>query len=211
MSAAGQALPPEQFVPRLETAASRFKTHLPPATISALSAYLAELDRWRRHVNLTGTLSAEELADHVMESLAGSPLVPDRAELLDIGSGAGVPGIPLAVLRPDIRVTLLEPRRKRMAFLQHVRRVLALENLFALEGRTERLADTSWNVATTRAVGGLSSVVGAGTFLTPGGLLLVWTTSPDALAASLAGRFHLEKSVPVPVSRRKQIAMFRRQ
>jgi 16S rRNA (guanine527-N7)-methyltransferase len=208
---AGQALPPEQYVPLLEEAASRFKTHLSPGTISALSVYLAELDRWRRRVNLTGMLSAEELTDHVMESLAGSPLVPDRAELLDIGSGAGVPGIPLAVLRPDIRVTLLEPRGKRMAFLQHVRRVLALENLLALEGRTERLPEASWNVATTRGVGRLSSVVGAGSFLSPGGLLLVWTTAPDALAAALAGRFRLVKALPLPASRRKQIAMFRRQ
>ncbi|MGH9369097.1 MAG: 16S rRNA (guanine(527)-N(7))-methyltransferase RsmG [Thermoanaerobaculia bacterium] len=210
MSPAAAPHPPEQFARLLEAAAARFGTNLSPASISGLSAYLAELDRWRRRINLTGALSAKELGDHALESVAGASLVPDRAELIDIGSGGGVPGIPLAVVRPDIRVTPLEPRGKRMAFLRHVARVLALQNIFPLEGRTEELPEATWNVATARGVGNLSRVLGEGSFLTPAAILLVWTTEPEALASAISGSFRLEKAVPLPASRRKRIAVFRK-
>jgi 16S rRNA (guanine527-N7)-methyltransferase len=210
MSRGGAPHPPEEFARLLEKAAPRFRLALSPASISSLSAYLAELDHWRRRINLTGALSAQELADHTLESAAGAPLVPDRAELIDIGSGGGMPGVPLALVRPDTCVTLLEPRRKRMAFLRHAARVLGVQNIFPLEGRAEELPIAAWNVATTRGVGDLSRVLDEGSFLTPGGILLVWTTAPEALASGFAGSFRLEKVVPLSASRRKRVAVFRK-
>ena len=210
MSRAAAPLPAEQFARLLATGAVRFGLSLSPASISGLSHYLAEFDRWRRRINLAGVLSPEELTNHALESLVGAPLVPPRAEVIDIGSGGGLPGIPIAVLRPDVRVTLLEPRGKRLAFLRHVSRTLSLQNAIPLAGRAEDLPEATWNLATLRGVGDLPRVLGAGSFLTPAGALLVWTTAPQTLASTLVGRFQLERTVPVPSSQRKQIAVFRK-
>lgn len=210
MSPAAAPLPAEQFARLLEAGGVGFGLSFSPASMSGLSAYLAELDRWRRRINLVGVLSPEELTDQLLECLVGAPLVPARAEVIDIGSGGGLPGFPLAIVRPDVRVTLLEPRGKRLAFLRHVSRTLSLRNVVPLAGRAEDLPDATWNLATLRGVGDLSKTLGAGSFLTPAGIILVWTTAPHTLASTLAGRFQLERTVPVPSARRKQIAVFRK-
>src|SRR5262245_54151178 len=120
MSRAAGPLGPDEFGKLLRASAGGAGVSLPDTTIASLSRYLSELDRWRGTTNLTGELSAKELADHVVESVVGASLIADRAQVIDIGSGAGLPGIPLAIARPDLRMTLLEPRAKRVAFLKHV-------------------------------------------------------------------------------------------
>jgi 16S rRNA (guanine(527)-N(7))-methyltransferase RsmG len=173
-----------------------------------LARYLAELDRWRRAANLTGDLSGPDLADHALESLAGSQLIPENAEVIDIGSGAGLPGVPLAIVRPDLRMTLLEPRTRRAAFLRHVARTVPVENVSVLEGRVEDLAAGAWTVATTRALGNLGRLLGVAAFLRPAGLLLSWTNDPDALSAALAPLFVLVQAERLP--RRGAIAILRK-
>ena len=180
------------------------------AAIASVSVFLAELDRWRRRTNLTGALTPDELAEHALESLVGSELIINRERVIDIGSGAGFPGLPLAILRPDLAVTLLEPRARRAAFLRHVGRTLELPNATVLEGRIEEVGGQTFSVATTRAVGSFSRWIGEARFLEPRGLLLAWTTEPEKVARELPG-FLLERSVPVPGSARRQIAAFRKQ
>lgn len=92
---------------------------LPPATVEALFAHYDELRRWAPTLALVGPGVAEELfGRHYAESIAGAELLPSGpGRLLDIGSGAGFPGIVLAALRPDLEVLLLEPRERKWAFL----------------------------------------------------------------------------------------------
>jgi 16S rRNA (guanine527-N7)-methyltransferase len=198
MSRACPPLPAEDFGRLLLEAAREAGLEVPPSCLGSLSRYLSELDRWRRAVNLTGELSTDDLAAHAVEALAGAALIPDGIELIDIGSGAGFPGAPLALARPDISVTLLEPRSKRAAFLRHVARTVPVPNVVVLEDRIENLAEASWDAATTRAVGGMGRFLGKGAFLRPGGLLLCWTTQPAAVSAVLAPRFLPDRTEKLP-------------
>jgi len=210
MSRGGGSFPPETFEKLLEAEMLRSGQRLLAPRLASLSRYLAELDAWRVRINLTGDLAPEELAAHALESAAGAPLIPHGARLLDIGSGGGFPGVPLSVVRPDLVVTLLEPRQKRASFLRHVIRSVPLDNATVLCQRVERLSAAAFDAATVRAVGDLSETIDSAAFLRPGGLLLAWTTEPEALAASLKTRFALERAQPLLPSRRRVIAVLRK-
>ena len=203
-------LPSERFEELLRTASPSFALELTPETIALAGAYLETLDSWRRKTNLTGALSAPELADHTLESLLGGGLIPHRASIADVGSGSGFPGIPLAISRPDLSVALVEPRHKRAAFLRHVARTLPLPNVEVHEARIEDLKGRAFDSVATRAVGALPDWLGDGALVRPGGSLLAWTTEAADLARTLLPRFRLETSVSIPGSRRRQIAVLRR-
>jgi 16S rRNA (guanine527-N7)-methyltransferase len=207
-------VPPEDPAPGLpdfegllESRLSRFDQTLDRGKVEALARYLFELDRWRGRINLTGRLSAAGLVEHALESFLGATLIPDSAGVVDIGSGAGFPGIPIAIGRPDLHLTLVEPRAKRAAFLRHVARTLPLANVEVLEKRAEELPRAGWDVATTRAVGAAASLTGLRSLLEPSGLLLAWTVGTESL--SMPG-FLLEKALEIPDSEHKVIAAFRR-
>jgi 16S rRNA (guanine527-N7)-methyltransferase len=92
-----------------------------------LDAYARELARWGERMNLVGSTDPAAIARHVEDALAAAPHLARGASLVDLGSGAGFPGLPLAIARRDLRVTLIEIREKRVAFLRHVVRTLALD------------------------------------------------------------------------------------
>ncbi|HTD53224.1 MAG TPA: 16S rRNA (guanine(527)-N(7))-methyltransferase RsmG [Thermoanaerobaculia bacterium] len=208
----GGASPPEEFRELLKTRAPAFDLALPEAACEKLSRFLAELDIARRRTNLTGPLSAQELVDHALESALGEKLVPQRAELIDVGSGAGFPGVAIAIVRPDVCVTPVETRRKRLEFLKAVSRSVGLDNVFAHETSVTNLVRSSADVATARAVGRIGEVLGDAPFLKPGGLFLAWTTRAAAggLARSLGRHFLPDTQLAVPGSRHKVIAAFRK-
>jgi 16S rRNA (guanine527-N7)-methyltransferase len=210
MSRGGGRFPPEAFEKLLEAESLRAGVSVLAPQLLALSRYLSELDSWRRRINLTGDLAPEELAAHALESAAGAPLIPHDARLLDIGSGGGFPGVPLAIVRPDVSVTLLEPRHKRASFLRHVVRAVPVEHAIVLGQRVESLAATPFDVTTVRAVGDIAEMIDGAPFLASRGLLLAWTTEPDAMATSLSEHFALESSQPLPGSQRRVIAVLRR-
>ena len=200
-------LPPERFEEFLRQAVPA--SSLSPSSLISLSLYLSELDHWRQRFNLTGQLAAADLVDHALESLVPADLLLRSGSLIDIGSGAGFPGVPLAILSPDIPVTLLEPRARRAAFLRHVVRALPLPNTRVEESRIEDVGGQTFGAAATRAVGQLGRILGNAPFLEPGGLLLLWTTEPDERAQELPA-FELEVVRPVPGSRRRVVAAFRK-
>ena len=203
---------PEDFRQLLQSENQAFGLPLGVETVSRLGAYLAELDAWRQKVNLTGRLSPEELAVHALESILGAKLIAHGARVVDVGSGAGFPGLPLAIARDDIHMTLLEPRAKRAAFLRHVVRTLtpSVRNLEVIESRIEDLADREFDVATTRAVGNFADWVGGAPFLESAGSVLAWSTDIGDLARALGPAFRLEGSLPIPGSEKRQIVSFRR-
>jgi 16S rRNA (guanine527-N7)-methyltransferase len=211
MSRAPEApLPAERFADLLAGRTSTFGLTLDAGTLSGMAAYLAELDRWRQTTNLTGRLSPEELSDHALEALVASPLIADGERVADIGSGAGFPGLPLAIGRPRVAFTLIEPRGKRAAFLRHAVRALGLQNTTVLEARIEKVGGQTFDAATTRAVGGFDAWMGDAGFLSRGGRLLAWTTDPAAVSSELGPRFRLGRDVPIPGSRVRRIAVFER-
>ena len=117
------------------------------AGVERLLVYLAELMKWSRRVNLIArdTPQAQVVETHFLDSLTLLPFLDGAGEvhLLDVGSGAGFPGLALACVRPDARFTLCEPRQKRVSFLRHVVRTLGLANVEVVADRVEAQA-SAW-------------------------------------------------------------------
>jgi 16S rRNA (guanine527-N7)-methyltransferase len=97
---------------------------------------------------------------HVLNCAAVAPLVPTGAQVVDVGSGAGLPGIVLAVARPDLRVTLVEPLLRRVGWLEDVVDDLGLESVTVVRARAEELRGQAFDVATARAVAALDRLAG---------------------------------------------------
>jgi 16S rRNA (guanine527-N7)-methyltransferase len=210
MLPAGKASAPEVFRGLLEGRAPAFGLNLSPPTLERLSRFLAELDRERRQTNLTGPLTTVELVDHALESVFGERLIAHDARVIDIGSGAGFPGLPLAAARPDIQVTPIETRRKRIEFLNRTAAAVPLENVEAVLPSLGRVEDGAAQIATARAVGSIDVVLGQAPFLAKDGLFLAWTTQVDALVRLLDPHFALETRLQMPESRQKAVAAFRK-
>lgn len=124
----------------LETGASRLGLDLDGAAVDRLIAYFAELMRWSRRINLIArdTPEAQVVENHFLDSLTLAPLLGDaNVHLLDVGSGAGFPGLVLACVLPTTRFTLVEPRQKRVSFLGYIVRSLKLTNVEVVADRIE--------------------------------------------------------------------------
>ena len=109
--------------------------------IDQLCGYLTELRKWNKRMNLVSAAPLKTLIEtHFLDSLTLLPLVKDCPPpgLMDIGSGAGFPGLVLKIACSDLNVTLVEPRQKRTAFMRHVIRTLGLKNVSVLETRLEK-------------------------------------------------------------------------
>lgn len=166
-----------------------------------LLAYRDELARWGRVHNLTAVRDPERMVPvHLLDSLVLLPLLRgDR--LADVGSGGGLPGIPLAIARPRLQVTLIEPRAKRAVFLGHVSRHLGLANVTVERCRAERLAPgEGFDTVVTRAFGSLAEfAAAAGGLCRPGGCLLAAKgRDPAPEIAELDERWRAE-SLPLSV------------
>lgn len=122
----------------LATGAALLGIDLTESMLTNLAGFADVLDVWSRKTNLLSCSSSRELVErHFLDSLAIAPLVPKAGLLVDLGSGAGFPGLPLAIQRPEQPFLLVEARRKRASFLREARRTLRLQNVEVYEGRAE--------------------------------------------------------------------------
>lgn len=146
--------------------------------LSRMVRYAELLDSWSARHNLVRFSNRRELVErHLLDALEGQRLLEGEGTLLDVGSGAGLPGVPLLIARPGWRGVLLEPRKKRWAFLKRVIRELELDAR-AVDLRYEELpADACFDLVSARAVGGHGALIGwAGAHLNEGGVVALWTT-----------------------------------
>jgi 16S rRNA (guanine527-N7)-methyltransferase len=169
----------------------------PPSesTLLQLSTYLDLLLKWNARTNLTAIRDPEEIVRrHFGESLfAGQHIPPETRTLLDFGSGAGFPGLPIQLLRPEITVTLAESQNKKATFLREVVRTLGLKTE-VWAARVEDMApERRFEVVTMRAVDNMdAALVAAKVRIAPGGQLAILTTAQQAPGAS--------RLVPLPNS-----------
>lgn len=146
----------------------------PPARAKLL-AYLDLLGKWNRVHNLTAVREPERMVVlHLLDSLAVLPHVAGAGTLLDVGTGAGLPGIPLAVARPDLAVTLLDASHKKATFLRQAKAELELGNVEVACERVERWRPArGFDVVVSRAFAELADFVAqAGHLVAPGGAML---------------------------------------
>ena len=172
--------------------------------------YVELLLKWNRTVSLTTVTDVDEvLSFHFGESLFALSMLPvEKSRLADVGSGAGFPGIPLAMARPALQVNLIEPNARKFAFLSEVVRNLGIANAVPFRGR---MADFQHgkkplDVVTARALGQFEELIEWSQHqLGPGGSLVLWLGQEDATKLSADPRFKWGTEVKIPGAERRAI------
>ena len=169
---------------------------LDTALATPLLDYVALLARWNATYTLTAIRDPREMiGKHLLDSLAMQPFVRELRTLADLGTGPGLPGIPLAIACPALRVTLVEANGKKARFLREAVRTLGLDNAEVAESRIEALGRPgAFDAITARALATLPQILEfGGHLLAPGGKLLAMKGArPDEEIAALPRGWRLE-------------------
>jgi 16S rRNA (guanine527-N7)-methyltransferase len=175
---------------------------LAPDAQERLLRYVTLLQKWNRTYNLTAIRESSRLVTHhLLDCLATVPHMPDGT-LVDIGSGAGLPGIPLAIAQPDRAITLLDSNHKKGAFLRQATIDCVLPNVEVHVGRAEEWESTArFDVAVSRAFSDLAGFADAARGLVkPGGVLAAMKgVYPDEELSTLPSTVQLEQAIPLQV------------
>lgn len=177
---------------QLRQGAARLGVAIDASAVTRLGRFLDLLDIWNRRLRLTGDRDRRVLlGKHVVDSLAVVPELPEAGMVVDVGSGAGFPGIVLACVRPELSFALIEPRRRPTSFLSEVIRTVPLPSVLALEMRAEEAAQAAAVAGRARLVVSRALRVDRLLELAPGFLaadgLLVAMQTPS-LSEDQAGR-----------------------
>lgn len=167
---------------------------------SRLLAFAALMQKWNRVYNLTAVrdeISAVRL--HLLDSLSVVPHLTGNT-LVDIGSGGGLPGIPLAIVRPELQVTLVESNSKKSAFQTQACIELGLDNVRPVCVRVENFSG-AFDIVTSRAFADLADFVsGSSHLMAPGACIAAMKgVYPADEIARLPAMFHVEQSIPLEV------------
>jgi 16S rRNA (guanine527-N7)-methyltransferase len=200
------------LTPELLSIASALQPFLSSRALSSqqlgeVRAYLELLLRWNARINLTALREPGEiLTRHFGESffLAVSVAEAPARDLIDVGSGAGFPGVPLKIFAPDMRVTLIESNNKKATFLKEVIRTLISTNINVFNGRAQQFPGEA-DLVTMRAVEKFEEALPAAAALVrkAGRLALLIGSSQTARASQLLESFKWEAPAPVPQSRER--------
>lgn len=142
----------ERLVASIDEGVGALEQQLPPGAALRLAQLLIELKRWNARINLTSVRDdAAVVPAHILDSLAVRPWLKGK-RAIDVGTGAGFPGLPLAIAAPDIRFELLDSSGKKIAFVRHIIGMLNIENAIAVKARVEHYAPaTRFDTVVTRA------------------------------------------------------------
>ncbi len=175
---------------------------LPPEAYEQLARYVGLLYRWNQRMNLTAVRDPGVLARlHLGECLRAAQLIPDgTATVLDFGSGAGLPGIPIQIARPELAVTLAESQTKKASFLREAVRSLELSGATVASGRVESLPhDRKFDLVAVRAVDRMNrALADAALRVKPGGICLVLTSASEISSVRKALPALSWRTEPVP-------------
>jgi 16S rRNA (guanine527-N7)-methyltransferase len=155
-----------------------FGIYLSQHQLSLLNTFMAELLDWNQAINLIGLSDRNRIINELLlDSLIPLTFIPEIGRLLDVGSGAGFPGIVIKICRPRLKSVLLEANHKKTGFLKQVVRLLELNNIEVINGRIEKngfkLHPAGYNVITARALAPLERVIGwCSPFLSSKGMMI---------------------------------------
>lgn len=173
-----------------------FSLPFDPEKISAFMTYLNELKKWNRAYNLTSLRSDEDIViKHFLDSLLYLKALPEgRLDIMDVGSGAGFPGIPLKIIRPEMMLYLVEPSRKKVAFLEHIVRTLRFKDVKVIEKKVEDISGIKVDAALTRALFDIEEFYKKASHLLREGGRLILSKGPkiEEELKKIKGRFQFE-------------------
>ncbi len=194
--------------------------------IGAFDLYLKELLKWNEKINLTAIRSETGIVlKHFLDSLSVNPYLPQHVSILDIGSGGGFPGIPLKIVRSDLRVSSIDSVRKKVDFQRHIIRMLGLKGAEAIHGRVQDAGILNslggrFDITLSRAFSDLRSfLILSFPFLKGGGTAIAMRGETDHKETRLLGEaeetgYRLKGAVPLtlPLSDFKRtILLFEKQ
>jgi 16S rRNA (guanine527-N7)-methyltransferase len=194
---------------RVDGGAKQLGVALTPGMIDRLAGHASALLQWNRRFNLTAITDPEEVAvKHVIDALAPVPLIPVGAKLIDIGAGGGFPGIPLKIALPAIDVTLIDASRKKVSFMQHAIRQVALSGIRARHVRAEAMAGEpgavgAFDVVICRALSDLGRFFElAAPLAAPDGMILALkgAVGPEEMARAETAAHGLSKAFRRPLA-----------
>ena len=176
--------------PALQAACRQLGLELAQPQYDSLVRYMKLLRDWNVRFNLVSRRDTDRiLTYHVVDSLAVQRLIPPGARVCDFGSGAGLPGSPLVLVRPDLKMLLVESSQKRSRFLRAVVAELGLDNVDVLSERAQSLPPLECDVVLSRLSGPLQDVVRyAGPHRRPNGTIILYKTRDCATELLKAGR-----------------------
>jgi 16S rRNA (guanine527-N7)-methyltransferase len=174
---------------QIQSALSAYGGSASPSQCDAIRTYIDLLLRWNSRISLTTVTDPDEiLRFHIGESIAAISVVPiEKGRLADVGSGAGFPGVPLALFLPHLDVTLIESNAKKATFLSEVQRQLNLHRVSVFRGRAEDLLaqGTRFDYVTARAVGKYDELLlWSSRALNPVGMAILWLGDKDLTEVS---------------------------
>lgn len=171
----------EQCQSFLEEHSKKFDIAFSPLELDQMVKFGALLVEWNQKMNLTGITDPEGVAlKHMLDSAVGASLLPENARVIDVGTGAGFPGVVLKILRPDIQMVLLDSLKKRLTFLEEVIQSLGLAGITTCHERAEmgghqKELREQFDVAVARAVAALPLLSEyCLPFVKPKGIFLAW-------------------------------------
>lgn len=175
---------------------------------SKIITYISLLAKWNSRISLTTVTDAEQVLEfHFGESLFAASSVPiHNGRLADVGTGAGFPGLPLAIVNPELRVTLIEPNLKKCAFLSEVCRSVGLSSVEILRARIEDIKSeiAPFDFVTARALGQFEKLLPwAKIYLVPSGQLVLWVGESDADSISAGPGWKWRDRILIPGSSRR--------
>jgi len=163
--------------------------------------YVGLLDKWNKVYNLTSVRDpAQMMSRHILDSLAVLPYI-SAPTLLDVGTGGGLPGIPVAIANPQVAVTLLDSNSKKTRFLQQVKAELGLDNVTVVHGRVEQVSLPKFAMITARAFASIEDIIDlAGRHCDDAGsLVLMKGVYPTDEIHGVKGGFQLQDVVSINV------------
>ena len=209
----------EQTWELFAVAVQKLGLELSPAQLVRFQKYEQLLREWNARVNLVSRKDLDRLATyHFTDSLTAASLIPRDASVCDVGTGGGLPGIPLKIARDDISLVLVESIDKKARFLEHAVQELGLERTTVRAERAEAIRDIKADVVVCRLVGKTAEVARwvAG-LLKPGGRIILYkSTTVEAelkLAQPALHRLHLRlkevRDFPLPLIARRLVLLER--
>ena len=190
------------FASKLQQGINALRLKIPPRDLQRLLDYLALLRKWNKVYNLTALREPQKMVSHhLLDSLAVVPHI-EAQRILDVGSGAGLPGIPLAIARDDWRVTLLDSSHKKAAFLKQVAIELKLSNVTVCCERVEALLpEQKFELIISRAFSDLAEFVTLSKHLLHEGgrFAAMKGVYPHEEIAQLPSGYHLERVIPLKI------------